>query len=128
MIGALIGHLVGDYLLQNDWMAGNKKKAGAEGFRACLVHCVLWTFSVMICSGWLWQLDSNIYWWFGVFFWLGGTHFIQDRTTIIDTYMRRCGQRKFLEGPCAPWSGIVVDNVWHILEIWAAYLAISWYF
>ncbi len=27
----------------------------------------------------------------------------------------------FLTGPCAPWSGIVVDNVWHILTIWAVW-------
>lgn len=29
MINALVGHLVGDYLLQNDWQALNKKKSSA---------------------------------------------------------------------------------------------------
>lgn len=35
MISALVGHLVGDYLLQNDYMALNKKKSSFH----CMVHC-----------------------------------------------------------------------------------------
>lgn len=36
-------HLIGDYLLQNDWMAENKGKYTAKGYMACLVHCALYT-------------------------------------------------------------------------------------
>jgi hypothetical protein len=36
---AIIGHLVGDFLLQNDWMAANKKKNSW----VCLLHCLIWT-------------------------------------------------------------------------------------
>lgn len=47
MMGMLVGHLVGDYLLQNDWMALNKKFKNFEGRLACGVHCFLWTLSVL---------------------------------------------------------------------------------
>ena len=37
MLSAIIGHLVGDYLLQNDWMALNKKASSLH----CAVHCCI---------------------------------------------------------------------------------------
>lgn len=50
------------------------------------------------------------------------THFIQDRTSIIKFWMTRVNrQRQFCEPPMAPWSMIVVDNVWHIVTIWATW-------
>jgi len=105
MISSLMGHLVGDYLIQNDWMALNKKKSTI----ICTVHCALWATSVCILAWWpLWV-------WPILFI----THFIQDRTNLIIKYMNFVGQKQFANGPCSPWSIIVVDNVWHIFVIWA---------
>ena len=105
MLGlAILGHFVGDYLLQNDWMALNKKTSSFH----CAVHCALWSLAVCLFSGW-WV-------WFPVLFAL---HFIQDRTDIVQRWMRLIGQRKFMEPPCAPWSVIVVDNIFHILTLYA---------
>ncbi len=36
-----LGHLVGDWLLQNDWMARGKAQARLSA--ACLAHCLLYT-------------------------------------------------------------------------------------
>lgn len=107
---AIIGHLVGDYILQNDWMALNKKKCSL----ACANHCFLWTFAVCFFSGW-WSMPAIVV--------LFVTHFIQDRTQIIGWWMRLKwkDQSKFAEPPMAPWSLIVVDNVWHIVTIWAVW-------
>lgn len=44
----LLGHLVGDYLLQNRAMALNKNKKGINGLYWCTVHCLLYTMAV--CS------------------------------------------------------------------------------
>lgn len=107
---AIIGHLVGDYLLQNDWMANNKKRSSI----ICAIHCTLWTFSVCVFAGWwTWQAFAVL--------WL--THFIQDRTQIILWWMRLKwkDQTLFATAPMAPWSIIVVDNVWHIVTIWAVW-------
>ena len=50
LVLALIGHLVGDYLLQNDWMALNKKKQHLP----CLVHCFIWALCVCGFAGFGW--------------------------------------------------------------------------
>jgi hypothetical protein len=105
---AIIGHLVGDYLIQNDWMALNKKKKTLN----CAVHVTLWTAAVCFFAGW-WTVPAVALLWV--------THFIQDRTTIINGFMNLIGQKQFASGPCAPWSIIVVDNVWHIVTIWAVW-------
>jgi hypothetical protein len=107
---AIIGHLVGDYLLQNDWMALNKKRDSLP----CLVHCMLWTASVCLFAGWM---PANSYGALHAQPVLFATHFLQDRTQIVAWWMDRIGQKQFRTGPCAPWSIIVVDNVWHIVTI-----------
>ncbi len=43
----ILGHMVGDYLLQNKWMAMNKS---ASHFK-CAVHCLLYTLAV-VCFTW----------------------------------------------------------------------------
>lgn len=104
---AIIGHLVGDYLLQNDWMALNKKKRTLP----CAVHCGLWTIAVCAFAGW-WA------WWVPPV--LFAAHFAQDRTGLVVWWMTRVNrQTQFVSGPCAPWSIIVVDNVWHIVSLYA---------
>lgn len=115
---AIIGHLVGDYILQNDWQALNKKKQ-------CLplaVHVALWTLSVMLFSGWM-RLEWPQF--VAVILVLAWTHAIQDHTDIIPKWMDLIGQKQFRTGPCAPWSIIVVDNVWHIVTLWAVWKFIA---
>jgi len=103
MISAFVGHLVGDYLIQNHWMASNKKHSTL----ICAIHCILWATSVYLFAWWpLWT-------WPILFI----THFIQDRSNIIIWYMRTIGQTEFIKN-YSPWSVIVVDNVWHIVTLW----------
>lgn len=115
LVGALVGHLVGDYLLQNDWMALHKKDYGLVGEFRCAVHCVLWTVAVCVFAGW--SLLPHV----GSFYLpiiLFVTHFAQDRGQLVARWMDAIGQKQFRTGPCAPWSSIVVDNVWHIVTIY----------
>lgn len=107
---AIVGHLVGDYLLQNDWMALNKKKPTATGELACCIHCAIWTISVTAFAGWATPLICG-------FLWLA--HYAQDRTNVVLWWMTKVNrQPQFASGPCAPWSIIVVDNVWHIVSLY----------
>lgn len=101
----LIGHLIGDYLIQNDWMAQNKKRATLP----CLVHVSLYTLAVGLLTLWPWWAMAIVF----------VTHFIQDRTTIITAYMSLIGQKDFMKPPLGPWSIIVVDNVWHLVTLFA---------
>lgn len=115
---AIIGHLVGDYLLQTDWMALNKKQRSFP----CFVHAWIWTLSVCLFAGW----DT-----FSALLPLSIAHFIQDRTNLVSWWMRLKwkNQSEFmrtdqitagglLRPGLGPWSVIVVDNVWHIVSLW----------
>jgi len=108
LTSAIIGHLIADYLLQFDFIAENKKKSHI----ICGVHCLIWT--LLVC--YMGQISSVT-----AFFILFASHFIQDRWNLIPWYMKMIGQKNFTKPPLAPWSLIVVDNVWHIFTIWIIY-------
>jgi len=99
-----IGHLVGDYLLQNDWMALNKKAKSWRGELACHVHCLLWTLSVLLCTGW-WDL-----WHFALCY---ASHYLLDRTSIVEWYVRAINVRRPLS-----WLYIITDNTLHLLALY----------
>lgn len=121
LIGALVGHLIGDYLIQNDWMALNKKSKTTLGVVTVNVHAILWAAAVCTLAGW-WHmgvpLSTSAAWVFPVLY---ITHVVQDHTNVVAWWMDAIGQKAFRTGPCAPWSSIVVDNVWHIVTIYAVW-------
>jgi hypothetical protein len=47
-LAVMLGHFVGDYLLQNQWMAINKSKPGWLGHYACSVHVLLYTLAIAL--------------------------------------------------------------------------------
>ena len=96
----IYAHLIGDYLLQNDWMALNKKKSSWP----CLVHAAVYVVPFLFTGLLLWQIVL-----------IGVQHFLQDRTQFVVWLMKVKGSEKFGTGPCAPWSIIVTDNILHIL-------------
>lgn len=61
-------HLLGDYFIQNDWMAVNKGKYSPIGWLSCLVHCILYSIPFGI------YYNS-----FLVFFWVFISHFLIDK-------------------------------------------------
>jgi hypothetical protein len=46
-----IAHLVGDWMLQNDWMARSKR--GHPWGTACLAHCLVYTVTLAIVYIWV---------------------------------------------------------------------------
>lgn len=102
---AIVGHLVGDYLFQDDLMARLKKSRSS----ICALHCALWTLFVIIFAGWP-GLGATLF--------LFGTHFAIDRWTFVARWMKWRSQEDFMKPPLGPWSVIVVDNVWHIVTLY----------
>jgi hypothetical protein len=49
---SMLGHFVGDYLFQNQWMATRKSLPGWPGHVACTVHVALYTLAVALFTGW----------------------------------------------------------------------------
>lgn len=145
----LLGHLVGDYIVQNDWMAKNKtapyprrmtadpgintaQEIASEnqdwlkgfeawwlGHLACTVHCACYTLAVWAFT-WYWMP-----WWGLLACFL--IHWPVDRFRLANHWMCLVsGQEKFATGPLSPWSIIVVDNTFHLLTLaglwWLAHL------
>ena len=132
----LILHVFGDYFLQTDWQALNKKKPGFIGFWACLKHCALYSTPFLLLGSWKAVLVIFI------------THFIIDRTNIvayllaIKNNVRKQQTSKMmplsfpytydisnfglgLDRPFAVsiWIYIIVDNLFHIV---CNYLALKY--
>ena len=99
----LIGHLIGDYLLQNDWMAMNKKKSNFH----CFVHCFLYTVAVMICTGWFWFYSIPVFL----------SHWIFDRTTLVVRYMDLIGAWKRIDrkSEMFTFAYLIIDNTFHLV-------------
>ena len=55
MLLVILGHFVGDYLLQNNWMAFGKGLPGKKGHGICAVHTLIYTAAVCILSGQVWN-------------------------------------------------------------------------
>lgn len=127
----LLAHLLGDYVLQNDWQASNKTngwhvelgirepammRAWWRGNVACTVHCCLYTLAVAALSWW-WMP-----WWGLVVCFL--VHWPVDRFRLARVWMEKVsGQKAFATGPLAPWSIIIVDNVFHLLTLYLIWVA-----
>ena len=108
LIIGFILHLVGDYLLQNDWLAQNKTKSSL----AAMMHAVVYsTPFIFICT-------SN--WWFLICF----GHFLIDRYRLAVYWIKlvnwNWNSENFGYANDKPpfmsiWLMIIIDNVWHII-------------
>ncbi len=110
--GALVGHLVGDYILQNDFLAQGKKRDSC----ICGMHVIIYTACVLLFSGWWlhWPYDppQTV---LALVAAIAIPHFLIDRLGFVPWWMRLIGQEKFMGPPLGPWSIIVVDNVMHLV-------------
>ena len=107
----VFAHLIGDYFLQTDEMAINKKLKGVDGDYACFMYVV--SYMIPFCF----LTDFNLV----QILLIGAQHYIQDRTYFVQWFMVHTGSEKFTKEPMAPWSLVVVDNIFHL--IWIAIVA-----
>ena len=101
----LIGHLIGDYVLQTDWMASNKKRWDLIGWLSCIIHCLVWTLSISFMVGFK-TLDVIIL--------LFLSHLIIDKTNIVKFYLNTF---RIMPEPDL-WKIIIVDNTFHLLIVY----------
>lgn len=102
-----LSHLVGDWLLQTDWMAREKEKQ----WKALVAHVFVWTICFLLPAtaglfSPLWLL------------WLAGTHLVLDGTRFVRwwmTFIKRVPEAD-LRGS-AWWLVVVVDQVFHLLTL-----------
>lgn len=110
-----IGHLVGDYILQNDWMAQNKlwRDDSPSSLLVAFYHALVVTICIYCCgliAGYEWPIWKLFIIWF--------THGVQDCFRLGTVWMNWCGQFKHFKEHMPQayvWATIVVDNVLHLL-------------
>ena len=105
----LIGHLVGDFLIQTDNMAKNKRQRWPSLLSHVNLYMVVITPVVVIYA-----LTHSLPSWLvlAVLLFLFGTHVILDRRDFTVRWMRFVGM-----SPDSLWLSIVVDQVFHLLTL-----------
>lgn len=100
----ILAHFIGDYLLQNDWMAVGKKRSNL----ICTVHVSLYMLPFIFT-------ELNILQFILVYL----QHWVQDRTTFISWWCKKMGSfQAELKTPALPWGHFIVDNVFHVIWVW----------
>ena len=98
----LYAHMIGDFILQSDWMAKGKK----VNSWICAVH-IFFYMTPFVFTGLPWVALAII----------AVQHFIQDRTNFVSWSMILLGKPTFSQPPFAPWSIILMDQLYHILFV-----------
>ena len=112
----LLFHLIGDYLLQNDWMAQNKTKSDKAAAVHALTYSLLFAFIAPSIAAWV------------VIFW---THYFIDRYRLAVYWIRLVNRiPKAAAGPfgypadkppyMAFWLMVIIDNTLHLAINYAA--------
>ena len=122
----LLGHLVGDYLLQSKSMALGKSEKGWKGIGWCGIHCLIYTASVCL---FLWTADPLIFilvflshWpidrWSLASWWL---KLIRGRSIVAAYYSKDEFRDVDLSFSVLVYT--VADNTMHLILLW---LIIKW--
>ncbi len=117
----ILGHLVGDYLLQSKKMAYLKTEKSINGIVWCLTHSLIYTLSVCL---FLWKFDPLI---IALIF---ISHYPIDRWSLAKKWLKIIKGRDILAAykskgehreidlifSCLVYTA--VDNTWHLLLLW----------
>jgi hypothetical protein len=114
-IAFVVSHLVGDYLLQTDWQARNKRsglarRAPANARRALFTHVSTYTLAfvpVLVVS----ELGLELLWVVPAIFF---PHLIQDDGRLLHAYMKRVKRLDPKENLAV---SIAVDQTFHLLAL-----------
>jgi hypothetical protein len=111
----LVCHLVGDYLLQTDWQAANKRGGlgpDRESRRALLAHIT--TYTLAFGPALIWLLDDIDAWVIGVAALIALPHMVQDDGRLLERYIA------LIKGEPATRNAsvvAVVDQSFHIVVL-----------
>jgi len=117
MLGILF-HFIGDYLIQNNWVAQNKTKRFLPAFIHAITYSLLFLYLV------------NFYFWLPILI----THYFIDRYRLAQYWIKlvnwnfksdNWGFEKETPVWLSTWLMIIVDNIFHILINTSI---IIWYF
>lgn len=101
-----MAHFIGDWMLQPDSLALNKKK----DTKACVIHIVIYMLFFLLVPGMVWWK----------FLLIAIQHFVLDRTHVIGWFLKRFGFKRYATpgSELYPMGYIMYDQLLHIIWIW----------
>jgi hypothetical protein len=99
-VGPFVAHMIGDFILQNEWLAREKKHSSW----VCLVHVAIYMLPFLLCSLHWWQLTA-----------IAVQHFAQDRSAFVLWWLRVW---KRVPSQHRRGLAIFVDQAFHVAWIW----------
>ena len=112
----LIGHLIGDWVLQNDWMAKGKKRGLVT--LPGMTHFSVYTISIIAILRLGSQASGGVVLTTQMALLIFVSHWLIDATSVVNHWMRFCGQSDI------PMVRIMVDQTFHLLIL--AIIATVW--
>lgn len=107
----LIGHLIGDWMFQNDWMARDKR--GRWWSSQCVTHCLVYTVAVVLVA-WLGSgLQATAPQLGFAFFVILITHWLIDGFNLAEHWGNLINQTQ------SSFVRIVVDQTMHLIVLGA---------
>jgi len=107
MINYVLAHFIGDFLLQNDWMAKNKKQSSF----ICTIHVLCYMIPFLLVElNWI------------QFILIATQHWLQDRTKFIAWYCKLLGIfQGELKQNTLPWGHFVIDQIFHFIWLFIVF-------
>lgn len=84
----LLLHLFGDFIVQNDHVALNKKKNTLKGWLYCTWHCITYALPFILITNWYAVIGIAL------------THFIIDKTNIVAYFLAFRNNVKYTQCVC----------------------------
>lgn len=114
----LVGHLVGDFLIQTEMMAEGK----VQSWPWMAKHVGRYMVVMVVVIG-AYALTHRVPFWLVavVLLFIAGTHVILDRRNFTQGWMRLVGV-----STDHPWMPIVVDQVFHVLVLAVVAQVLAW--
>lgn len=118
----VVSHLVGDFLLQTDWQAGNKENGlGPDPVHRRALGLHVLTYMVAFVPALIWiALETDVLWAIVIAAAIAVPHLVQDDRRLLDRYMRS------VKGVTEKALGlrIAVDQAFHVVFLFAAALLV----
>ena len=105
----LVGHLIGDWVFQNDWMARHKQNGLFN--RAILVHCAIYTAVILLVYFLSAAPPQNLRAVLRIAVFVYLSHWLIDATGLARRWMRFFGQTDVL------FMRIAVDQILHVIGL-----------
>jgi hypothetical protein len=119
----VVSHVVGDYLLQTEWQALNKRGGltGSRTMRRALASHIA-TYTLAFVPGLIWLWDSLHAGVFGVAALIAIPHWLQDDGRLLHTYARTV---KGADISTNPALGAALDQSFHLLALFLTAILIG---